>query len=167
MNEASIYIEDTEAFAEKVYDIAMRLQVPPEWLMVIMYTESKFDASVENYKGSGAVGLIQFMPITAEELGITTALLRAMQPDQQLDYVYRYLALVKSRYGDFQTLTDLYLAVLYPKAINQDACYTLFGKPSKRYKQNSGLDENRDGFITVSDIDRRMIRMFPGVYGDV
>jgi len=164
IDEASAQIEDHDAFAEKVKQIAQSLEVAPEWLMAVMYMESKFDASVLNYKGSGAVGLIQFMPKTAEELGVTPALLRNMPPTHQLDYVYKYLAQVKGRYGNYKNLTSLYLGILYPKAMNQDPCYTLFGKPSRKYRQNSGLDENGDGYVTVSDIDKRMMRIFPSAY---
>ena len=60
MSEAKIHIQDTKAFAKKVQEVSARLEIPPEWLMAVMYVESKFDASVVNYKGSGAVGLIQY-----------------------------------------------------------------------------------------------------------
>lgn len=164
MEEALPYLEDPEQFGRKVHDVSAALEVPPEWLMAVMYAESKFDTRALNHKGSGAVGLIQFMPFTAKELGVEPDSLVRMPAHQQMDYVHRYLAMVRRRHGDFRSLTDLYLAILYPKAIGQDACYTLFGSPSKRYRQNAGLDENQDGFITVSDIDRRLLRIFPTAY---
>jgi len=164
LDEASQHIADIKTFEQEVKQVAKRLQIPPEWLMAVMYAESNFRASAVNFKGSGAVGLIQFMPATARELGITTALLRNMDPVHQLQYVHKYLAQVRRRYGSFTSLTDLYLAVLYPKAIGQDACYVLFGKPSKQYRQNAGLDENQDGYVSVSDIEKRMMRIFPTAY---
>ena len=140
------------------------LNVPPEWLMAVMYSESQFDASVLNHKGSGATGLIQFMPATASDLNVSMQRLRDMNHTQQLEYVYLYLQKVRERYGEYDSLTDLYLAILYPKARKQDLCYTMYAKPSKSYKQNSGLDENKDGRVTVSDIDRRMMRLYPTAY---
>ncbi|MEM6631247.1 MAG: transglycosylase SLT domain-containing protein [Bacteroidota bacterium] len=161
LDKAQIHVPDATQFADKVRDVSGMLGVAPEWLMAVMYLESKFDASVYNYKGSGAVGLIQFMPSTALDMNITSYRLSQMNHLQQLEYVYMYLDKVKQRNGAFKSLTDLYLGILYPKARGQESCYTLFSRPSKAYRQNSGLDENRDGRVTVGDIDRRLQRLFP------
>lgn len=164
MDKAALFIPDTWSFGEKVQKIATSLEVPAEWLMAVMYTESRFNPRAKNLKGSGAVGLIQWMPATARDLGTSTEELLAMTADGQLEYMYAYLNRVKTKYGNFSSLTEFYLAILYPKAISQDYCYTLFSKPGRAYKQNAGLDENRDGRITVSDIDKRMQRIFPTAY---
>ncbi|MFN0202045.1 MAG: hypothetical protein ACKVTZ_20910, partial [Bacteroidia bacterium] len=68
--------------------------------------------------------------------------------------------------GDYTSLTELYLGILYPKAleIKGDYCFTMYATPSQAYKQNSGLDEDKDGRVTVSDIDHRMQRVFPTAY---
>lgn len=164
LDKASEYVPNPMAFETKVREIGHKLGVPPEWLMSVMYSESKFDAAVKNFKGSGATGLIQFMPATAGELGISLSGLASMSHVDQMDYVYKYLNNVKRRYGSFKSLTDLYLGILYPRAIGQDFCYTLYAKPSKSYRQNSGLDENKDGVVSVSDIDKRMQRLFTEAY---
>jgi hypothetical protein len=164
LEQAEYYVGDVRSFERKVREIADMLGVYPEWLMVVMYSESKFNPGVRNHKGSGATGLIQFMPSTASELSVSLERLRNMDAIQQLEYVYLYLQNVRERYGDFDSLTDLYLSILYPKARKQDMCYTLYARPSRAYRQNSGLDENRDGRVTVSDIDRRLQRMFPTAY---
>ncbi|WNJ21589.1 transglycosylase SLT domain-containing protein [Pontibacter sp. G13] len=164
MEKANRYVSDPVEFELRVREIGRQLHVAPEWLMAVMYAESSFNASVSNRKGSGAVGLIQFMPQTAKELQVTTGSLRKMTPEDQLDYVHHYFQMVRERYGDYESLTDLYLAVLYPRARTGDQCYTLYAKPSKAYRQNAPLDENRDGSITVSDIDLRMRRLFPAAY---
>ncbi|MEM7368151.1 MAG: transglycosylase SLT domain-containing protein [Bacteroidota bacterium] len=164
MQQAAQVIPGHLAFEQKVREIAVRLQIAPEWLMAVMYAESSFEASVFNRKGSGAVGLIQFMPATAQELGTSSQELASLDPVNQLEYVYRYFAQVEERYGEYVSLTDVYLAVLYPKARRQDPCYLLYAKPSRAYQMNSGLDENKDGVVTVSDIDTRMRRLFPVAY---
>lgn len=164
MDKASMYVEDEDLFEKKVREIGYQLGVPPEWLMAVMYSESRFDAAVLNHKGSGATGLIQIMPATAKDLNVSIQRLKRMSHVQQLEYVYLYLQQVRERYGEYDTLTDLYLAILYPKARKQDICYTLYAKPTQSYKQNSGLDEDRDGRVTVSDIDRRMARLYPYAY---
>lgn len=165
INQAKKYVYDVHAFEEKVREVSDKLAIPPEWLMAVMHSESRFDASVKNHKGSGATGLIQFMPATAKDINITVDKLRNMNHIEQLDFVYTYLN-GKRKYHkkDFKSLTDLYLAILYPKAMNEDNCYTLYAKPSKSYKMNVGLDNNKDGQVTVQDIDKRMKRVYPQAY---
>ena len=164
MDKASQFVPDEKSFEDKVREIAEMLGVAPEWLMAVMYSESKFDAQVLNHKGSGATGLIQFMPGAANDMNVSLQRLRKMSHLQQLEYVYLYLEKVRERYGDYDSLTDLYLGILYPKARKQDFCYALYAKPTKSYRQNSGLDENKDGIVTVSDIDLRMKRLYPTAY---
>jgi hypothetical protein len=161
---AGEHVADVDNFEDKVRKVSQKLEVPPEWLMAVMYSESKFNAQVKNHRGSGATGLIQFMPNTAKDFDMTVDELRSMEPVQQLDYVYEYLNRVKNRYGHYQSLTDLYLAILYPKALSGDYCYTLYAQPSASYNQNSGLDENDDGRVTVKDIDKYLQRLFPTAY---
>ncbi|MGB0839388.1 MAG: transglycosylase SLT domain-containing protein [Chitinophagales bacterium] len=164
LQEASVFVSDVPEFEQKVKIVSNQLDIPPEWLMAVMYSESKFDASVKNYKGSGAIGLIQWMPKTAKDLGVTVERLQKMSHVEQLDFVYTYLNRVRERYGSFNSLTDLYLGILYPKSIEGDFCYTLYANPSQAYKQNSGLDEDDDGRVTVRDIDKRMKRIYPTAY---
>jgi hypothetical protein len=164
IDKAGNYVSDEMAFEDKVREVARKLSVPPEWLMAVMYSESKFNAAAVNHRGSGAVGLIQWMPTTAKEFGVSVQELKKFDHLEQLDYVYEYLDRVRKRYRSYKNLTDLYLAILYPKALEGDYCYTLYAKPSRKYQQNIGLDENKDGRVTVSDIDKRMQRIFPTAY---
>lgn len=164
MDKAGKYVFEEKEFEKKVRKIAEKLDVEASWLMAVMYSESQFNSSVKNFKGSGATGLIQFMPFTARELKVSIRDLKKMTPVKQLDYVYKYLDRVKARHGFYQSLTDLYLAILYPKAINRSMGYVLYAKPSITYKQNSGLDVNKDGKVTVKDIDLRMRKKFKTAY---
>jgi hypothetical protein len=161
---ATPYLKDVSGFEREVKKVAEKLEVPPEWLMSVMYSESKFDAGIANHRGSGAVGLIQWMPATAKDFGTTTDKIKNMTHVEQLDYVYKYLHRVRSKYRNFESLTDLYLAILYPRALEGDFCYALYASPSTAYKQNSGLDENQDGIVSVKDIDSRMKRIYPTAY---
>lgn len=163
-DKAAVYVSDIDQFEDKVKRISNQLEIPPEWLMAVIYAESKFNPEIENQRGSGAVGLIQFMPETAADLNTSAAALRRMDAAQQLDYVSAYLKRVRATYGNFKSLTDLYLAVLFPKAIGQDYCFALYAKPSQTYQRNTILDENKDGSVTVSDIDRRMRRIYPTAF---
>ena len=164
MDKAGKYVFEEKEFEEKVRKIAGKLDVEASWLMAVMYSESQFNSSVKNFKGSGATGLIQFMPFTARELKVSIKDLKKMTPVKQLDYVYKYLDRVKARHGYYQSLTDLYLAILYPRAINKSMNYVMYSKPSITYKQNAGLDVNKDGKVTVKDIDLRMRKKFKTAY---
>lgn len=164
LDKAAAFIPDTALFKDQIMEIALSIEVPAEWLMAVIYQESKFDASALNRAGSGAAGLIQFLPSTAASLNLPYEEILAMSAYEQMRFVGKYLQQVRHQRGDFQSLTDLYLAILYPKALQQDYCYALFVTPSIAYKRNKGLDENEDGVVSISDIDRRMRRMFPPAY---
>jgi len=170
IEKASYHVTDLDAFEFKVRRVSQQLDIPPEWLMAVMYMESKFDPSIQNLRGSGATGLIQFMVPAVKDLNDRLGTeyymsdIRRMPAHVQLDLVREYLLTVRERYGNYRSLTDLYLGILYPRAIGQDMCYALFAQPSQKYKLNIGLDENKDGVVSVSDIDRRLKRMFPTAY---
>jgi hypothetical protein len=161
MEAAARHIPDTAAFAQAVDRVAQDLHIPPDWLMAVMYAESGLNPAAENRQGSGAAGLIQFLPAAAGELGTSVPELRRMDATAQLNYVHQYFRQVRQRYGPYTSLTDIYLGVLYPKARRQPATYVLYARPSRAYLQNAGLDEDRDGAVTVADITRRMNRLFP------
>ncbi|WNJ16100.1 transglycosylase SLT domain-containing protein [Pontibacter sp. G13] len=163
-DKAGVHISDLMGFEEKVREISAMLGVPASWLMAVMYAESRFDPGIANHQGSGAIGLIQFMPETARSLQVSPERLKRMDGIQQLEYVYLYLQRNRERYGDYLSLTDLYLSILYPKALGQEPCYTMYANPTRAYRQNRGLDENQDGRVTVSDIDRFLKRRFPEAY---
>ena len=137
------------AFKKRVVQIAGRMSVDPNDLMACMAFESarSFSPSKVN-PSSGARGLIQFMPKTAEWLGTTTTKLAAMTAVEQLDYVEKYF---EPHIGQLRDLSDLYMAILWPKAVGKPASYVLFVEPSSTYKQNKGLDGNQDGTITKAE----------------
>jgi len=69
-------------FRDRVWWIADTLGLDPDDLMACMAWESaeSFRADIKNAAGSGATGLIQFMPSTAKALGTTTTELAKMSP---------------------------------------------------------------------------------------
>lgn len=112
-----------------------------------------FRPDIRNAAGSGAVGLIQFMPATARGLGTSTEALAAMSAVEQLDYVRLYF---KPYAGRMRNLADVYMAILYPKAIGKPDDYVLFARPSIAYSQNAGLDRDGDGYITKAEAITRV-----------
>ena len=151
----------TPAFLDKVEDIGRRLDVAPEYLMAVMGFETggSYSPKIKNAAGSGATGLIQFMPRTAKNLGTSTAALGNMSAVQQLDYVEKYLSPYKGR---LDTLEDTYMAVLWPKAVGKNPNYHLFSKGGDTYQLNKGLDTNDDGVVTVKEAASKVRKYLPG-----
>lgn len=147
-------------FRDKVREVSGRLGVDPSDLMACMAWESgrSFSPNMKNMAGSGATGLIQFMPKTAISLGTTTENLSQMTAVQQLDYVERYFQPFK---GKLQSLADLYMAILWPLAVGKPLEYVLWDERSKptTYRQNAGLDTNRDGAITKAECSAKLYAM--------
>lgn len=137
------------AFKTKVVKICDNLGIQPDYLMAAMAFESgeTFSAKAKN-KTSGATGLIQFMPSTAESYGTSTTELAGMTAENQLDYVQKYFNPYKNK---LHTIEDVYMAILWPRAVGKENAYILFSEPSKAYTQNAGLDANHDGKITKEE----------------
>ena len=145
-------------FQDKVVQIAERLGTNPNFLMAVMSFETggTFSPSVRNKAGSGAVGLIQFMPKTAQALGTSSEALAGMSAEVQLDFVERHFRPFKGRLG---SLEDTYMAVLLPKAVGKGPDFVLFQKPGIAFDQNKGLDVDGDGRITVFDAASKVRRL--------
>jgi len=143
----------SSVFLDKVVRICEDLGLnDPSDLMACIAWESgrSFSPKIYNGAGSGAVGLIQFMPATARGLGTTTTALAAMTAEDQLDYVHKYFQPYKGR---LKNLGDLYMAILWPAAIGKPDSYVLWDASSRptTYRQNIGLDVNKDGAITRAE----------------
>lgn len=148
------------AFRDKVGAIAAVLGgITTSDLMACMAWESgaSFSPSIRNAAGSGAVGLIQFMPQTAATLGTSTEALAEMSAEEQLDYVRRYFWAYR---GKLKNLGDLYMAILWPAGIGRPDSWVLFDRNDPdhpvRYVQNAGLDLDHNGQITRGEACARV-----------
>lgn len=147
-------------FRSRVVAICKNLGVEPDQLMACMAFESgaTFSPSQRNLAGSGATGLIQFMPETAVSLGTSTDELAEMTAEDQLFYVEKYFRPYRGRLNN---LGDLYMAILFPVGIGKPDDFALFvegQKPVRRYQQNRGLDADRDGIVTRGEACRSVVR---------
>jgi len=137
-------------FRDKIVKIAAALGCDPSWLMACMAFETggTFSPSIRNAAGSGATGLIQFMPSTAVGLGTTVDELAQKSAEDQLDDVFRYFARYSGRLHD---LADTYMAILYPAAIGLFDSAAIFPAGSKALLMNRGLDLNHDNEVTKAE----------------
>lgn len=154
------------AFVDKVLEICKEFKWTDDQanhLMACIAFESAetFSPSIRNGAGSGATGLIQFMPTTALGLGTTTEHLATLSAVQQLDWVAKYF---KPYHKRVKTLSDMYMAILLPRYIGRPEDSTLFSNASIAYRQNSALDGNNDGRITKAEAaDRVRKKLFKGL----
>ena len=145
-------IPDTEqaAFAAKLAGIAAELKADPNWLMQVMWAESKLKSAAVNPK-TGASGLIQFMPATAKGLGTSVEALRKMNAVQQLDYVRKYFLPYKGRMKSYY---DVYSVVFFPALIGKPDSWVLqTSRLSAEIiaKQNPVVNIIKDSKITVAE----------------
>ena len=150
-------IENTSAeFREKLRGVATRIGANPRDLANVMAFETggTFSPSVRNPKGT-ATGLIQFIKDTAERLGTTPQALSRMTAVDQLEYVEKYFKPYRGRGLDSEH--DLYMAVLYPVAVGKGVDHVLFTRGTKNYRNNAGLDRNKDGIILAGEASSTML----------
>lgn len=145
-----MWFEDkvTADFAQKVKDIAARLDMVPDFMMCVMAFESGLNPAAKNPLSS-ATGLIQFMDATANAMGVSTALLAKMSAVQQLDYVERYFRDQISHYGKLQTLENTYLAVFYPAAITKPLDWQF---PASVLAVNQVFNVDHNGVLTKQEV---------------
>lgn len=136
------------AFIQKVQTVSNALGIPAEWLMAVMYVESKLKPWAKN-PSSTASGLIQWLDSTARKFGTTADAIRAMNGLQQLDLVQRYFDTYR---GQLSTLWDVYFAVHYPAAVGKPDTYVLYRSGSSAYSANKALDVDRDGLVTAANV---------------
>lgn len=165
--ESHRYIGNDSLFRAELVNMGHRLEVNPSWILAVMYHESRLNPAAINHRGSGATGLIQLMPPALKDLNKRLGTryylsdVKSMSAIRQLHLVEAYYLMIKERYGSIDNFTDAYLAVLYPRAVGKPQSHVLFARPSLHYRQNSGLDMNKDGKVTVGDISVRLYGMFP------
>jgi hypothetical protein len=164
--------ENRAEFEKAMRSICDILGINPNWLMMVMYTESRLNAQAVNAQPGDpsdpskradlrATGLIQFMPDTAVNVGTTTRSLYGMSNVDQLSYVYKYF---KPWTGKIKNYFDLYFVTFFPLAIGKPNDYVL--KTSNLSaamiaKQNPFFDVNKDGQLTVGEIKQRMYESIP------
>lgn len=155
----SVLAQD-RSFARGVAGLSDRLGIPAQWLVDVMAFETggSFHPGVPNQGGSGAVGLIQFMPETAASLGTSPARLAQMSRTQQLNYVEKYFSSFKK--SDLQKSPEMVLAAVWGGQGLIDAI-------NKRGLEAVKNDPNwSDGDITFGDYVKRLGKPVGRQYSD-
>lgn len=164
-----------DEFLCALVEVAENLGIDPDWLAAVMSFESGLDARQPNIwclqnkacaPDCCAVGLIQFMPSTADYLGTSTTELRRMSAIDQLSYVERFYW---PHRGKLNEVGDLYMATFLPAAVNEpdelvvgregDLDHIWGLELHQVYVQNRGFDTDLNHEVTVGEIKAR-IRSF-------
>ena len=159
-------------FAASIESLGNDLGVDPMYLANVMYSESRLDPSMKNKAGSGATGLIQFMPTTASNLGTTTDELSRMTPVEQMEYVRRYFSADNLGAGRLRDLRNdpsqhnVNMAVFLPSMIGKSVDTQI---PRKYWRQNGSIrtpaDYSRDAeervnaFVQSNPVDTQTDQM--------
>ena len=138
-------VQQDTAFLDKVNEVSSNLGISSDDLLRVIQFETAGSFSPSQKAGtSNAMGLIQFIPSTAKDLGTSTKELAAMTRVEQMAFVEKYLSRFKGKMEDFG---DLYMAVHWPRAVGKDDDYVMYRKGSKAYAANKGLDIDKDGDV--------------------
>lgn len=154
----------------KMKSVCAALDIRPEWLMVVMYTESKLNPQASN---GSAVGFIQFTVSTSKLIGTTKAELLKMNHVQQLDMVQKYLQRMIDWKGKLRSIGDVYVATFAPAFIRSSNATICYAGGTAAYRGNKPLDFDQDGNITRKDVvsyihdkipleDRQSVAFNPG-----
>ena len=156
--------ENKDAFLQKVRDISSDLLINPNWLMTVMHKESGINSKAYNPNpNSGATGLIQFMPATAQGLGTTTDALKNMSNVQQLDYVKKYFAPYK---GKINSYFDLYMVTFFPLGVGKPDDWVVQGgglSADTIARANPAISQGKSA-VTVADFKTYLMRDIPSQF---
>lgn len=146
-----------EIYKDSLSKSAKRLNVPTNWLLVITYNESMFNAKAKN-KLSTATGILQFTSGTAKRLNTSVTALRKMTAVQQIPYAEKYMQMGIDLFGAYKSETDMYIWCLLPykRPLADKPNAVLMKKGDDYYALNSGLDSNGDGMVQVYEITKRL-----------
>lgn len=145
------------AFRQRIRTTGEDFGFDPNWLMacIAFETMETFRADIRPIRNgkrlSSAVGLIQFLESTAQELKTTTDKLAAMTPEDQIDYVWLYIRNRIRERGPIRNVEDLYMSIHWPAAMGKPNDHVMYLKDSAAYAANSSLDINKDGKITKGE----------------
>jgi ElaB/YqjD/DUF883 family membrane-anchored ribosome-binding protein len=152
------------AFAQKVIAIATYLNIDPNWLMQVMYAESKLNNKAQNIQKGRliAAGLLQWTKASGTD---PKSVLRLTHL-QQLDKVQQYFAPYR---GKMHSYFDVYMVTFFPMGMGKPDEYVFATKNLSAAliaKQNPIINKNKDGKITMYEFKQYVWNSTPeGVRG--
>lgn len=160
------------AFGAKVTGIAEALGISPDWLMQVMYAESRLSPTAANRQGNPkhlvAAGLLQFTAgsgiVSAGKVAALESIL-TMSAMQQLDLVEWYFSRFKGRMRSYY---DVYAVCFFPGIIGKPDDWIVQSRklsPAIIARQNPAIAKGKS-FITVADFRRYTNAIVPETVRD-
>lgn len=146
-------------FESALLEMCTRVKCKPLDLIACWYSESGIHADAHNPHGD-ASGIFQAMPQTLKGLGFpgTHDGYRKLSATEQLPWAERYY---RNYAGSLDSAASCYVATFLPAFVkfSADPNYVLCDNQNRlawAYKANTVFDANRDGKITVSEMQQRI-----------
>jgi hypothetical protein len=144
-------LDKDEPFKNGLDVLAKELNIAVDNLLIVFWVESRIDPTAVNPSPqSGASGLNQIMPKTANGLGYTIEQIRKMSAAEQITGPsLKYFQNGKRQTPGFPnspSLTDVYLLNFYPAAVGKDDDFVIGGELIWRLNK---IYQGPDGKITV------------------
>jgi hypothetical protein len=164
INHPNIPANIRAAFAAKVMAIAQYLSIDPNWLMQVMYAESKLNAQAKNIQKNRliAAGLLQWTKAS----GVLPQTVLSLNHLQQLDKVKNYFSPYR---GKMHSYFDVYLVTFFPMGMGKPDYYVFETKRLSAAliaQQNPAVNQNKDGKITMAEFKHYVWNSTPeGVRG--
>jgi soluble lytic murein transglycosylase-like protein len=152
-------IQSTPAeIARMVREVSSRYNVDPELIEAVIQTESHGNPSAVSRKG--ALGLMQLVPETAQQMGVKNA----FDPKQNLDGGVRYLQMLLQRYnGDLDRALAAYNAG--PRAVDRAGGVPRYGE-TRAYVRKVTNSYYRPGSERLSGLFASQHRIYREVDSD-
>jgi hypothetical protein len=160
------------AFTRKVESITAYLGIHPDWLMQVMYAESRLKPTAANRQGTDrhlvAAGLLQFTATSGiVQAGKVPSIahILTMPALDQLDLVQWYFTPFR---GKMNSYYDVYAVTFFPAMIGKPDNWVLQTKTLSAAtvaKQNKGIAKGKS-FITVADFKRYAVGLVPASLRD-
>ena len=158
------------AFSQKVQSIASFLDIHPDWLMQVMYAESRLKPTAANRQGADkhlvAAGLLQFtLGSGIVKSGKVPSLshILSLPALSQLDLVQWYFSGFR---GKMKSYYDVYAVTFFPAMIGKPDDWVLQTRTlsaSIVARQNKGIAKGKS-FITVADFKRYAVGLVPTAF---
>lgn len=159
----------TQAQVDAVIATAKELGMDPDWLFTAISFETggTFSPTIRNAAGSGAFGLIQFMPSTAQALLKTSTRDEAVAKGLAMSFTEQLKKMVVPYFkgGTYKSLEDVYLKIFYPAAMGKPNDWVIGTAPSKVYTQNKVFDKTNKGYITRGDVTAKIRSVYNNATG--
>ena len=138
------------SWAAETVKTAKSLDMNPWFLAAVISFESQWVPDIRNPRSS-ATGLIQFVDLTARNLGTTTDKIADMSVKEQMRLIARYFGRTYSGRSSYPTLQSVAMQVFYPsaRAWPRDRAFPVW------------VQDANPGIVSVGDYMRRVEQRLP------